>query len=382
MKRCVQCLLLTLLMSATADGSTITVRKDGTGDYAVIQQALDVAAAGDTILIGPGEYLEHSTIRFPTWSWDIESYANVMVDNLTIIGGGADQTIIGPDSYVGDYGTNSPQVITYIEGGDLRVSDVCLRNSFTGAGVHGRLFMERCFLDDNRNNVHWGAVGSGGWIKDCRFDVRTPSFPISITVMNGGGAGAIMVEDCTVDRSNVLVIGVPTMTFRGCEFANGATGMQIQSSSHVFVDRCRFANFSTAGIHLTLGVGAICEVTGSDISGAQAAVAADASGSRFVITDTRMEGGSFALMFADVAAGAFDVSACDFLKGGGPVIRCSAGGASITHDLRNNYWGTTDEATIQSWIVDHADNPQIGATVLYSPFAGQSVPSETTTWGT
>jgi hypothetical protein len=48
--------------------------------------------------------------------------------------------------------------------------------------------------------------------------------------------------------------------------------------------------------------------------------------------------------------------------------------------MSDNYWGTTDEVTIQSWIIDHSDNPQIGGTVLYSPFAGQSVPAESTTW--
>ncbi len=63
------------------------------------------------------------------------------------------------------------------------------------------------------------------------------------------------------------------------------------------------------------------------------------------------------------------------------MVRCGQGGPSITHDMRYNYWGTTDEATIQFWIIDHMDNSSIGATVLYSPFAGQSVPTESTSWG-
>jgi hypothetical protein len=50
-------------------------------------------------------------------------------------------------------------------------------------------------------------------------------------------------------------------------------------------------------------------------------------------------------------------------------------------DGGNNYWGTTDETELQSWIIDSNDDASICATVLYSPFAGQSVPTENLTWG-
>ena len=42
---------------------------------------------------------------------------------------------------------------------------------------------------------------------------------------------------------------------------------------------------------------------------------------------------------------------------------------------------TISEATIRLLTQDHADGPQIGATVLCRPFAGQSVPAESTSWG-
>ena len=130
MGRCVRHLLLLLLAADVAAGATITVRKDGTGNYAVIQQALDVAAAGDTILIGPGEYLELSAVRLPSYTWDVETCAHVTVDDLTIIGAGADQTFIGPTVYSGVYGVFSPKAITYLEGGNIRIADVCVRNCY------------------------------------------------------------------------------------------------------------------------------------------------------------------------------------------------------------------------------------------------------------
>lgn len=183
-------LVLAMLLGVCAEAATLTVRKDGTGDYAVIQQALDVAAAGDTILIGPGEYLEHTSVRFPAWLHDIESYANVTVDDLTIIGAGSDQTFIGPVTYSGNYVTESPKGVTYLEGSDIRIADLCLRNTHSGVYMKGRLFMDRCVLYDNYINVNWGAVGSGGWIRDSQFDVVTPSWPISIDIIDGGGRRA------------------------------------------------------------------------------------------------------------------------------------------------------------------------------------------------
>ena len=54
------------------------------------------AAAGDTIDIGPGEYTEFEVVQPGYWGFNVEIYAYVTVDNLTIIGAGADQTIIGP----------------------------------------------------------------------------------------------------------------------------------------------------------------------------------------------------------------------------------------------------------------------------------------------
>lgn len=374
-------LLLVAIAAQQAASATIRVMKDGSGDFTVIQAALDVAAAGDTILIGPGEYLEHSTVRFPAWSWDIESYANVMVDDLTIIGAGADQTFIGPETYAGSAVSSSPKVITYIEGGDLSVKDVCLRNSRTGFFVYGRLFVDGCTMSDNYINLWWEAVGSGGWIRNCQFDVWTPSSPFAIDIVNQGGASDILVENCTVQHALTLIDGVQGINFRGCEMTGTSTAMHVYGSSHVYLDNCRIDDVTTLGILLAMGSGSTCEVMNSEILSAQAAIKSDQAGGRFIVTDSRLEGRTFAVLIAEGGSGVCQISNCDLLRTSGHFVRCGLGGAPVTHDLRNNYWGTIDEATIRSWILDHEDDPSIAATVLYSPFAGQSVPTEATSWG-
>jgi hypothetical protein len=149
----------------------------------------------------------------------------------------------------------------------------------------------------------------------------------------------------------------------------------------VTVDGCVVSGASTGGIELTAGSSAICEILNSEVSGGQVALAAVGNGCRFLISQTRLRGGTYAIFFADFGAGVCSISGCDLEKGSGLAVRCGSGGANLTHDFRNNFWGTTSAADIQSWIIDHNDNAAIGATVLYSPFSGQSVPSESTSWG-
>lgn len=54
-----------ILLLATTGLRYWAVERDGSGDFATIQPALDAAVAGHTILIGPGEYTEAIAIRPP-----------------------------------------------------------------------------------------------------------------------------------------------------------------------------------------------------------------------------------------------------------------------------------------------------------------------------
>ncbi len=382
MKCPVPCLLLVLLLAGATSAATITVRKDGTGDFSVIQQALDAAAAGDTILIGPGQFEDHSTVRLPGWSWDIESYAYVTADDLTIIGAGADQTLIGPAVYSGVYGTFTPQAMSYQNGGTIRISDLCLRNSWNALQLTGTLYMDRCSIFDNGNGLFWHPVGAGGWVKDSQFDAFSYSLgPTALDVGSGDAGSNILVEGCQFSRSLTVVRGVNGLTFRNCDFVNGEQALQVYFAAHVYVESCRISNQSYAGVELTLGSGAVCEINGSEVAGDLSALVCRQVGGRFTVDNSRLEGGYHALLWAYGCPGPTTIHGCDLIKGSGPIVRCGAYEPTVVHDLRNNYWGTTSETDIQSWIIDSNDDPNNHATVLYAPFAGQSVPAETTTWG-
>jgi len=102
--------LIVWLVACTSivHAATITVMQDGTGDFELIQPALDAAASGDTILVGPGEFLVSNPTEVPGYAWEVDIYAFVSVDELTIIGSGKTETYIGPTSYQGNWETFSP----------------------------------------------------------------------------------------------------------------------------------------------------------------------------------------------------------------------------------------------------------------------------------
>ncbi len=56
-------LILAVLAPYLVFAATITVKLDGSGDYSVIQAALDVANPGDTVLVYPGRYYENLTMQ-------------------------------------------------------------------------------------------------------------------------------------------------------------------------------------------------------------------------------------------------------------------------------------------------------------------------------
>ena len=51
-----------------SQAATWTVEKDGSGDFTVIQDAVNAASGGDTILIGPGRYAETRPFSLPGWT--------------------------------------------------------------------------------------------------------------------------------------------------------------------------------------------------------------------------------------------------------------------------------------------------------------------------
>lgn len=372
-------MVVVLLLADAVFGGTITVRRDGSGDYATLQPALDVAASGDTVLIGPGEYTEWTIERLPGYSWDIKTFGRVKCQNLTLIGAGMNETILGPVTSECVYATFSPQCLEYDQGaGELNVSDLTVRNSYAGISVAGTLHMDRCHVVDCDLGVFWSNVGSGGWIKDSQIDINIHLIsPIGFDIGDGGGGSNIFMANCSVESAGTIR-GILGMNIRNCDLG----GVNLYFSSSVYVSECRTPLSGDGAIAMVMGDYNYCEIHDSDLAGSNVlAIGNYGVGSRFVVANSRLQASSGSVLLTQGRHGRCVINNCDLVKGVAPMVDCSLSTARVVHDLTNNFWGTTSEADIQSWIIDSNDNPSIATTVLYAPFAGQTVPAEATTWG-
>jgi len=63
------CMVMVVFATAgVATAHTWRVERDGTGDFTDIQPAVEVAAPGDTIMIGPGRYNQFHPCVAPAWT--------------------------------------------------------------------------------------------------------------------------------------------------------------------------------------------------------------------------------------------------------------------------------------------------------------------------
>jgi hypothetical protein len=365
-------LLTSLFMAEIAAGATILVRKDGTGDYSVLHTAVNAAADGDTILIGPGEFTETRSVQIPGWPFDVLTHGDVLVRRLTIIGAGEGVTVIGPVSLPSDGALGHHGLSMMRMDHELYISDLTIRSS--GLFFEGSFTVQRCEL--RNSSVIWATLtGTSNLIRDCRFSGQDTGGIVAWPSDSG-----LEFEDCQFNGAYALVCN-SDVSFRRCRFDGGTFAVRIIDGERCQILDCDITNVSW-GISTVLDWPPYqCEIHSSRIAGVYAALSIDDRTSA-TVENSVLTGGSDSVVYAH-DADAITIHGCDFVKGAGPVFRCerSAALGPVTYDVTNNYWGTSDESQIREWIIDSNDDASIFATVQYSPFSGQSVPTETTSWG-
>jgi hypothetical protein len=155
---------LVLCLSFTAFATTRYVSANGAGQYSLPSQAEAAAVSGDTILIGPGTYIE-----------------NVVINNkrLTFVGAGWDQTDINGGIYINGQGS----IGTIIEG--LRV-DPSTGNSVNLSSSNSITF-RRCILKSSARVINQdGGYGGSFCVEDCILIAGQGNYTISALSSNGG----------------------------------------------------------------------------------------------------------------------------------------------------------------------------------------------------
>lgn len=195
---CYCLLVFIILLSINGFSNILTVKQDGTGDFTIIQQAIDASVNGDTVLVYPGTYFENLEI--------IDK--NIALGSLTLTTGNPDykhQTVID--------GNQSGQCIYIRVCSDFLLCGLSLTNGTglpygggygTGGGMmvdDSDIIISNCIIYDNH------ATGSGGGIwalySDVYFSGTTIKNNSSFRLGGGICAGGGLMEFDTVNLCNI-----------------------------------------------------------------------------------------------------------------------------------------------------------------------------------
>ncbi len=377
-------ILVLMFHSALCMASTWQVELDGSGDFIVIQDAVDAAAPGDTILIGPGRF---ETVR-PVPYWEgYSSTITIMKGGLVIEGAGPDQTVIG----TGIIDWNYRAIIGW---SDSAVFSFTLNNATITGGYNGLhyegddLLVDRCNFSGSEFGIAAFSV-AGCVISNCNFS------GLEFAFSNYSTNSDLQISDCYFDDCHL--------------------GISVQFTSQATVNNC-VINHPGSGIQFDGVVGSVnnCQVFGASDSGYGSGMVFT-GGSRAEINDCTIDWSMTDNHSAlRIVNGSILSGTMNLIKGGGLTsIYCSGPGClqdfhhneitkantfsliakffdenfnnpNIIMDISNNYWGTENESLISTWIddaIDHPNDPTYRQEVFFHPPLSELVPVKKKTLG-
>ncbi len=362
-----------LAMSAPSGAAVWTVEKDGSGDFTVIQDAVDAAADGDTLMIGPGRFDDYRRYTLGAW---VDRLFHVLLNgrSLTMIGSGEGETVIGPES---EFPITEHAIgVTLVYGSELRMSELTIEHCYGGLNCWDTSYLEidRCTFQHQTWGVGCGVFSSrGARITDCTFlNVDTGIFP-------GSGSVDVVVDRCMFRG---MIYGMNTTSTQGlivtdCRIEDSLMGIQLWSSStatltDVDIETDRMSMIVKAGSHVDL--------TNSRLSGGDLATVWVDGLSSLTGSGNILRGNDcppLRIYRSDVA-----LSDSHILSFSGYAVECEPNfPADWTLDLRNNWWGVSDADSVASLIYDGNDSPDIDILVDYLPYRDGQVSNESMGWG-
>jgi hypothetical protein len=377
MKRIGLLALVSMLLALPSYGRTWRVEMDGSGDFMVIQDAVDAAADGDSIQIGPGLYSDYS-FGYNNTMYDVYGCININKDMLTIIGTNPDETIVGFMEYPEETGL-------YINGlNSINGDHVILRD------LSIQFLMAGAFWDGGDMDAERVAF------RDCEF---------CVVALGGGRIFCSLAEDF-IDKGVLLARGADGFEVIDTEFRSNTDGPAVAIAEAQDVLLRGLEITSGIGVSVALGGGATLEnsyivgtgnlaigveyaenltLEGCAVQGAQQALVYDGVGS-IVGSNCILVGGTWSTI--TTYGNNLTLHNCHIINGGGYSVRARmrANGLAepLVLDLTNNFWGTADSEQIASWIEDYYDyDPNEGyhfVIVDYQPFMEDTVSVEKHSW--
>jgi hypothetical protein len=371
---------LVLGAAQPSEARTWRVEKDGTGDYSIIYEAVDAAASGDTILIGPGRFEEYRLE--PEYAWTTYCCVHASSKDLTLIGSGPAYTTIGFEEMVpGPFiiGVSSIQ-------SDLVIQNLTVRKVEDGFEFWEaeNLRIQNCDIVECDIGVVTASIVST-MIDHCRI-IGTVHYGVLGAHPNG-----VSITDCEfINTSRYAISGIGGIGWcvRDTEIYGGYGGIQFSQGARGTVERCRVQVAGGNPPAIGLLTGSVFTLSDNEFIGDDWAASFATGGTTVTARNNLFIGGSWTCL--EINRTPMDFHQNHIINGGGASVRALWERGSLTQpvvvDLTENYWGTDDPAQIAAWVFDYNDydppNPGCWVIIDFEPFADQPVQTERTTWGT
>lgn len=356
-------------VASPAAAATLRVERDGSGEFMVIQEAVDAAAVGDTILVGPGHYSESTFVNgFHQNVW-------VTVDSLTIRGVEREQVIIGPEAGpVGwdtiGIGALEPKMVT--------IENLTIANAYHGTCIAGeRQIVRGCRIRDGFAGVVSYALLET-LVEDCVFDNNTDAAVQSSDIFNS--TGVVVRDSYFWNNSGAIDLQTDGSLVQNCVIKSGLVGIQFSFGATGSVVGCDIQNVRNDGIVI---IGGLVQLTANKIISAESGVALTVSGGRAEGLGNVFKAGGVHEAIVFFNQGTASLHEGHILQSNDALCVWTKSGSGNGHtiDLTNNYWGTADASAIAECIRDSQDFESLTGTVLFEPFHTQPVATEKQSMG-
>ena len=380
-------LFMSCAVSTDIHAATWRVAKDGSGDFTVIQDAVDAAADGDTIEIGPGRYAD--------FTWEIPggwSIARVEDKSLTFIGSGTAETYLGPEAF-GDVDDNDVYCILVLgEGLITRIRDITCENVvYWGVRIEGegRVEIDDCEFRNSSGGV-FGVLRDGGWIRNCRFIDNNTDYWYESVILYTPSVG-VAIENCLFQNCYIGFCaywsGCEDITVRDCTFVGGTKGAGFTDGASGAIIDCEFSGLERYGIvgnsPGTVRIeGNVIDQTGMPNSHC---LSAYWSPGNYILRNNIFSSDAVILNIIRPNIG-WDCEQNHFLRTGPqawyvwPATSSPYVWDPVHMDFSNNWWGTDDPDEVSAWIFDGNDDPQYHYFIDFLPMADGSVPVQARSW--